>query len=63
MGRALVGHLLAARHDIRLYNRTPGHAAELVASGAALATTPERMPSEMPTSCSRCCSGPPSYAR
>ena len=34
MGRILAGHLVVAGHDLRVWNRTPGPEAELVARGA-----------------------------
>ncbi len=40
MGRPMAGRLLAAGHDLRVWNRTPARADELVASGAARAATP-----------------------
>ncbi|GAA0310034.1 NAD(P)-binding domain-containing protein [Kineococcus aurantiacus] len=39
MGRVLAGHLLEAGHDLRVWNRTPGRDADLVAAGAASAPT------------------------
>ena len=40
MGRGMAARLLAAGHDLAVYNRTPGRAAELVDAGAHLAATP-----------------------
>ena len=42
MGRAIVARLLEARHDVRVWNRTPGRDKELVAAGARRAATPAR---------------------
>lgn len=39
MGRVLAGHLLAAGHDLRVWNRTPGRDGDLVAAGATSAPT------------------------
>ena len=36
MGRAIAGRLQGAGHDLIVYNRTPGKAAELAAAGAAV---------------------------
>jgi 3-hydroxyisobutyrate dehydrogenase-like beta-hydroxyacid dehydrogenase len=40
MGRPMAGRLLDAGHDVRVWNRTPGRGAELVARGAAPTATP-----------------------
>jgi 3-hydroxyisobutyrate dehydrogenase-like beta-hydroxyacid dehydrogenase len=40
MGRAIAARLLAAGHDVRVWNRTPGKDDDLVASGARRSTTP-----------------------
>lgn len=40
MGRAMAGRLLAAGHDVVVWNRSPEAADELVASGATLAADP-----------------------
>ncbi|MDF2574927.1 MAG: beta-hydroxyacid dehydrogenase, 3-hydroxyisobuty rate dehydrogenase, partial [Agromyces sp.] len=40
MGRAMAGRLLAAGHEVVVWNRSPEAADELVASGAALAAGP-----------------------
>ena len=40
MGRAIAANLLAAGHELTVWNRSPDKAAELVASGARLAATP-----------------------
>lgn len=40
MGRALAGRLLARGHGVRIWNRTPGRAGELVGAGAVEAGTP-----------------------
>jgi 3-hydroxyisobutyrate dehydrogenase-like beta-hydroxyacid dehydrogenase len=40
MGHAVADRLLGARHDIRVWNRTPGKDDDLVASGARRSTTP-----------------------
>ena len=40
MGRLMAGHLLAAGHEVTVWNRTPGRAADLVAAGAIEAPTP-----------------------
>ncbi|WP_214413925.1 NAD(P)-dependent oxidoreductase [Sphaerisporangium fuscum] len=40
MGRALAGRLLAHGHEVIVWNRTPGRAAELVEAGAAEASSP-----------------------
>jgi len=40
MGRAMAGRLLAADHEVVVWNRSPEAADELVASGAALAAGP-----------------------
>ncbi|HEX6581874.1 MAG TPA: NAD(P)-dependent oxidoreductase, partial [Actinomycetota bacterium] len=40
MGHAVADRLLGARHDIRVWNRTPGRDDDLVASGAGRSTTP-----------------------
>ncbi|MFN8121762.1 MAG: NAD(P)-dependent oxidoreductase [Thermoleophilia bacterium] len=40
MGSGMAGRLLAAGHDIAVFNRTPGRDAALVASGARRAATP-----------------------
>lgn len=42
MGHGMAGRLLAAGHDLAVYNRTPGRAAELVDAGARLAVTPRQ---------------------
>lgn len=42
MGRGMAARLLAAGHDLAVYNRTPGRAAELVDAGARLAATPSQ---------------------
>jgi 3-hydroxyisobutyrate dehydrogenase-like beta-hydroxyacid dehydrogenase len=39
MGRALAGRLLDAGHEVRVWNRTPGRAEQLVAAGAREATS------------------------
>lgn len=39
MGRVLAGHLLAAGHDVHVWNRTPGREGELAAAGATLASS------------------------
>jgi 3-hydroxyisobutyrate dehydrogenase-like beta-hydroxyacid dehydrogenase len=40
MGRGMVGNLLRAGHDVTVWNRTPGRADGLEASGAKVATSP-----------------------
>jgi 3-hydroxyisobutyrate dehydrogenase-like beta-hydroxyacid dehydrogenase len=40
MGHAMAARLLQAGHDLRVWNRTPGRDEDLVAAGAARATTP-----------------------
>jgi 3-hydroxyisobutyrate dehydrogenase/2-hydroxy-3-oxopropionate reductase len=40
MGRPMAGRLIAAGHDVRVWNRTPGRDEELVAAGAVRAATP-----------------------
>ena len=40
MGRAMAARLLAAGHDLRVWNRTPGRDDTLVAAGAERAATP-----------------------
>ena len=40
MGRAMAGRLVAAGHDVLVWNRSAGAADELVAAGATLAATP-----------------------
>ena len=40
MGRAIAANLLAAGHELTVWNRSPDKAAELVAAGARLAATP-----------------------
>lgn len=40
MGRAMAANLLAAGHTLTVWNRSPDKAADLVAAGARLATTP-----------------------
>lgn len=40
MGHAMAARLLQAGHDLRVWNRTPGRDEDLVAGGAARATTP-----------------------
>jgi 3-hydroxyisobutyrate dehydrogenase len=40
MGAAMAGHLARAGHQLTVWNRTPGRAADLVALGAAEAATP-----------------------
>lgn len=40
MGQAMAGRLVAAGHDVHVYNRTPAKARELVRQGATLAATP-----------------------
>jgi 3-hydroxyisobutyrate dehydrogenase len=40
MGQAMAGRLVAAGHDVRVYNRTSAKARALVRAGATLATTP-----------------------
>lgn len=40
MGRAMAANLLAAGHTLSVWNRSPDKAADLVAAGARLATTP-----------------------
>jgi 3-hydroxyisobutyrate dehydrogenase-like beta-hydroxyacid dehydrogenase len=40
MGQAMVRVLLAAGHPVTVWNRTPSRAADVVAAGATLATTP-----------------------
>lgn len=40
MGAAMAGHVLEAGHGLRVWNRTPDKAAELVEAGATLAATP-----------------------
>jgi len=40
MGRAMAGHLLAAGHDVTVWNRTSARTEELAAKGARVATTP-----------------------
>lgn len=40
MGRSMAGHLLAAGHEVVVFNRTPSKAADLVDRGAVLARTP-----------------------
>jgi len=42
MGHGMAARLLAAGHDLTVYNRTPGRAAELVDAGARLAVTPRQ---------------------
>ena len=42
MGHGMAARLLAAGHDLAVYNRTPGRAAELVDAGARLAATPRQ---------------------
>lgn len=39
MGRILAGHLASADHDVRVWNRSAGPQAQLVASGAVVALT------------------------
>lgn len=39
MGSRMAARLLAARHDVLVWNRTPGKAAELVQAGAVVAST------------------------
>ena len=39
MGRAIAARLLGAKHDVRVWNRTPGRDEELVATGARRAPT------------------------
>ena len=40
MGRPMANNLLAAGFDLRIYNRTPGKAVDLIASGARAVVTP-----------------------
>lgn len=40
MGRPMANNLLAAGFDLRIYNRTPGKAVDLIASGARAVATP-----------------------
>jgi 3-hydroxyisobutyrate dehydrogenase len=40
MGQAMAGRLVAAGHDVSVYNRTPAKARALVRQGATLAATP-----------------------
>jgi 3-hydroxyisobutyrate dehydrogenase len=40
MGQSMAGHLLAAGHPLRVYNRSPGKAQELVERGATWCETP-----------------------
>jgi 3-hydroxyisobutyrate dehydrogenase len=40
MGHPMAGRLIAAGHDVRVWNRTPGRDEELVAAGAIRAATP-----------------------
>ncbi|MFI5699813.1 NAD(P)-dependent oxidoreductase [Streptomyces xanthochromogenes] len=40
MGRAMTRTLLAAGHQVTVWNRTPGRATDVVAEGASLAATP-----------------------
>jgi 3-hydroxyisobutyrate dehydrogenase-like beta-hydroxyacid dehydrogenase len=40
MGRAMAGHLLAAGHELAVWNRTKESAAQLAAKGARVAATP-----------------------
>jgi 3-hydroxyisobutyrate dehydrogenase-like beta-hydroxyacid dehydrogenase len=40
MGRPMAARLIAAGHDVRAWNRTPGRDADLVAAGARSAATP-----------------------
>ena len=42
MGSAMAANLLAAGHDLTVYNRTKAKAASLVKRGAHLADTPGR---------------------
>ena len=42
MGHGMAARLLAAGHDLAVYNRTPGRAAELVDAGARLVATPRQ---------------------
>lgn len=49
MGRALAGALLRAGHDVTVWNRTLGKAAELVTAGARLADSPAAALTAAPT--------------
>ena len=40
MGAAIAGNLVAAGHEVRVWNRSPNKAAPLVAAGAVAAATP-----------------------
>ena len=39
MGRAMAGRLLASKHDLGVYNRTPGKTKDLAAAGAKILTS------------------------
>lgn len=43
MGAAIAARLMETGHDVRVWNRTPGKAEELVAAGAKLADDPESL--------------------
>lgn len=40
MGRSMEGHLPAAGHQVRVHNRTPGKAEDLLARGATWCESP-----------------------
>ncbi|MGH2634664.1 MAG: NAD(P)-dependent oxidoreductase [Actinomycetota bacterium] len=47
MGRPIAARLLDAGHDLRVWNRTPGHDAELVNAGAVRAPSPAEATSDV----------------